>query len=300
MFPIIRLAKATAVSVFLAIGLLATAGSPATAREQGVYFDASGRCELNSAQKSVECLRDLSKFADRDRRALYYNRLFKTTDQTTKLGMIDDENTYVATREKICDAESQSQRIEIMKKLTYLKCYYKSTLQKITEQIAEDEDTPRPSVAQNEPSPAAWGCWAQNNNETIGRAWNFSDEQTAAQSAVAICQQDGLPCVLKDCAMGVQTKEQADMLWGKMTGPIRLYAAPRMTYSVKADVSGGVLNLRDGPGVNTHILVALPAGASGIEITGQCVDLGKPYAAAWCPVKWQGHEGWLSACCITN
>ena len=284
-------------TLVIAAALLATAVIPATAQTvEQAYFDSIHGCEeMNSEQKSVQCLRDLSKFADRDRRAVYYNKLFKTTDQTTKLGMIDDETTYVATREKICDAESQSQRIEIMKKLTYLKCYYKSTLQK----IAEDEDAPRPSVAQNGPSPAAWGCYAQSN-ETTGRTWNFSDRQSAAQSAIAMCQQNGSPCELKECVLGIQSQAQANMLWGPMSGSVRLYAAPRTTYSVKGDVSGGYLNLRDGPGIGANVLVALPARASGIEITGQCVDLGKPYAAAWCPVKWQGHEGWLSGCCITN
>jgi uncharacterized protein YecT (DUF1311 family) len=297
-------------TLVIAAALLAsTAVSPANAHDTGPL----NRCETErDVQQSIQCLRDVTQLADRARRAVYLSKLIKA-DEPTKLQMIDSETAYVATREKICDAESQTQYAEAQKKVVYLNCFYRSTMQRMI-------DTPAATTAVTADTPAAtaavtaqgeaWGCRAENNQDIFGVSWGSSERQNAADGAVATCQRyagGGGVCELKECVLGLQTEAQADQFWPDATHTVRLYTAPRLyaaprptTFSVKADVSGGVLNLRDGPGVNTQILVALPAGANGIEMTGQCVDLGKPYAAAWCPVKWLGHEGWLSACCITN
>jgi uncharacterized membrane protein YgcG len=75
-------------------------------------------------------------------------------------------------------------------------------------------------------------------------------------------------------------------------------APPPVTYRVLPNVSQGVQNLRSGPGVKYPIVVAIPAGSTGITI-GACRksdDGTRP----WCPANWRSHSGWISSCCIVN
>lgn len=72
-------------------------------------------------------------------------------------------------------------------------------------------------------------------------------------------------------------------------------------YAVRADVSDGILNLRGGPGVTSPIVVAVPARAVDVMVTGECRspnDGGKS-SYAWCAATWRGHSGWISSCCVT-
>ena len=70
------------------------------------------------------------------------------------------------------------------------------------------------------------------------------------------------------------------------------------TYRVLANVSGGVQNLRRGPALHYPVVIALPAGASGITL-GACRpadDATRP----WCAAKWRTYEGFISSCCIID
>jgi TIR domain len=70
------------------------------------------------------------------------------------------------------------------------------------------------------------------------------------------------------------------------------------TYRVLANVSGGVQNLRRGPALHYPVVIAVPAGASGITL-GACrpaEDATRP----WCAAKWRGYEGFISSCCIID
>jgi hypothetical protein len=70
------------------------------------------------------------------------------------------------------------------------------------------------------------------------------------------------------------------------------------TYRVLANVSGGVQNLRRGPAVRYPVVVAIPAGATGI-VLGQCrkaEDRTRP----WCAATWRNHSGWISSCCVVD
>jgi len=70
------------------------------------------------------------------------------------------------------------------------------------------------------------------------------------------------------------------------------------TYRVLSGVSGGLQNLRAGPAVKYPIIVAIPAGSTGITI-GHCrssEDATRP----WCAASWRGYSGWISSCCIVN
>src|SRR5690349_6977929 len=70
------------------------------------------------------------------------------------------------------------------------------------------------------------------------------------------------------------------------------------TYTVRADVSDGVLNMRTGPGVGHPLVTAVPAGSTGITL-GDCQtpDDGKSQSK-WCVARWGTHSGWISTCCI--
>ena len=78
--------------------------------------------------------------------------------------------------------------------------------------------------------------------------------------------------------------------------PTNPLSPPVITKRVKRDVSLGYLNLRSGPGQNFDILTRVPAGASGVILSGQCVspDDGKS-AFPFCLVEWSGHRGWVSS-----
>ena len=75
-------------------------------------------------------------------------------------------------------------------------------------------------------------------------------------------------------------------------------AAPPATYRVLSNVSGGVQNLRRGPAVKYPIVVAIPAGATGIEV-GAC-RRAEDNTRPWCEATWRGHSGWISSCCIVD
>jgi hypothetical protein len=71
------------------------------------------------------------------------------------------------------------------------------------------------------------------------------------------------------------------------------------TYSIPPNVSGGVQNLRAGPGQGHGIVVAIPAGADGVQV-GECrsADDGRS-RYDFCRATWRGHSGWISSCCLT-
>ena len=80
-------------------------------------------------------------------------------------------------------------------------------------------------------------------------------------------------------------------------------AAPRSgpepaTYRVLANVSGGVQNLRSGPAVRYPLVVAIPAGASGITL-GACRPA-EDGTRPWCAAKWRTYSGFISSCCIVD
>jgi TIR domain len=83
--------------------------------------------------------------------------------------------------------------------------------------------------------------------------------------------------------------------------PVPTAPAPQTanaTYRVLPNVSGGVQNLRGGPAVKYPVVVAIPAGATGIAI-GACFPA-EDNTRPWCAATWQDHSGYISSCCIVN
>jgi hypothetical protein len=67
------------------------------------------------------------------------------------------------------------------------------------------------------------------------------------------------------------------------------------TFRVKETVSGGIQNMRSGPGVRHAVIIAIPAGTEGVEQLGGCRepdDNSSRYI--WCRFRWGGKEGWIS------
>jgi uncharacterized membrane protein YgcG len=77
-------------------------------------------------------------------------------------------------------------------------------------------------------------------------------------------------------------------------------ALPPTTYRVLPAVSGGVQNLRSGPGTAYEIVYPIPASSTGITI-GTCrpSEDGKTNRP-WCAASWHGYTGWISSCCIVD
>jgi hypothetical protein len=91
------------------------------------------------------------------------------------------------------------------------------------------------------------------------------------------------------------------------TGPSRLPSdippatssrAEPATYRVLPNVSGGVQNLRSGPAVRYSVVVAIPAGATGITL-GAC-RASEDGSRPWCAAKWRTYSGFISSCCIVD
>ena len=70
-------------------------------------------------------------------------------------------------------------------------------------------------------------------------------------------------------------------------------AEASMTFMVPPTVSGGVMNIRTGPGANHGLIGAIPAGQ--IVRASRCVPRDDGIAGAdWCLVSWNGLTGWVS------
>ncbi len=56
--------------------------------------------------------------------------------------------------------------------------------------------------------------------------------------------------------------------------------------------------MRSGPATKYPIVVAVPAGATGITISGcqKAEDATRP----WCAANWRTYSGWISSCCIVD
>jgi hypothetical protein len=65
-------------------------------------------------------------------------------------------------------------------------------------------------------------------------------------------------------------------------------------YSISRSVSGGIHNMRTGPGTRHSLVVSIPAGSSGVAL-GECrePDDGRS-TQKWCRATWNGHSGWIS------
>lgn len=78
--------------------------------------------------------------------------------------------------------------------------------------------------------------------------------------------------------------------------PVQRTEAPRTfgNYSVKPNVSGGVHNMRTGPGVGHPIVVSIPAMSSGVSL-GRCRAADDGISRnLWCQASWRGNTGWVS------
>jgi hypothetical protein len=74
--------------------------------------------------------------------------------------------------------------------------------------------------------------------------------------------------------------------------------APKATYRVLTNVSGRVQNLRSGPALKYPLVVAIPAGATGITL-GTC-RAAEDNTRPWCQATWRNYSGWISSCCIVD
>lgn len=74
---------------------------------------------------------------------------------------------------------------------------------------------------------------------------------------------------------------------------------PAKTFRVMENVSDGVLNMRRGPGSGYRLVVAMPAGASGLTI-GRCRRPDDGGRNLWCEIEWRGFRGWASSCCMVD
>jgi hypothetical protein len=80
--------------------------------------------------------------------------------------------------------------------------------------------------------------------------------------------------------------------------PVAPKAPPPTTYRILPNASGGIQNMRSGPATKYPIVVAVPAGSTGITISGcqKAEDATRP----WCAANWKTYSGWISSCCIVD
>jgi len=71
------------------------------------------------------------------------------------------------------------------------------------------------------------------------------------------------------------------------------------TFRVLADVSGGSLNIRQGPGPRFGVVAEIPANAADV-LVGRCRLPESGGSTPWCEVKWRAYSGWASGCCMVD
>lgn len=69
--------------------------------------------------------------------------------------------------------------------------------------------------------------------------------------------------------------------------------APRKLFRVVDTVSEGILNMRTAPGTGNPVVIAIPAGTSGLTV-GRCRRADDGGTSPWCEVQWRGYSGWVS------
>ncbi len=80
---------------------------------------------------------------------------------------------------------------------------------------------------------------------------------------------------------------------------VEVTAAAQRAFRVLADVSQGILNIRNGPGSRHDLVASIPAGAADV-VVGRCRMPDDGGRTAWCEVEWRGKTGWASACCMVD
>jgi len=80
--------------------------------------------------------------------------------------------------------------------------------------------------------------------------------------------------------------------------PAEIPTSKSRYFRVADDVSQGILNMRAAPSTKAPIIVAIPAGTTGLKV-GDCkrTDDGN---YPWCEIRWREYEGWASSCCIVE
>ncbi|MCG6206043.1 caspase family protein [Rhodopseudomonas sp. HC1] len=71
-------------------------------------------------------------------------------------------------------------------------------------------------------------------------------------------------------------------------------ALPPRGFRVLDGISEGILNMRSGPGTGHPIVVAIPAGSTGV-FKGRCRSPDDGGRNPWCEVEWRGRAGWVSS-----
>lgn len=102
----------------------------------------------------------------------------------------------------------------------------------------------------------------------------------------------GIDIVTKPRAAAVATQVVAALA---MLAIFPEVASADTSYRVRSEVSGGIQNMRSGPGVGHDIVVAIPAGSDGIKKLGQCRGPDDNTSRfTWCRFSWKGKTGWIS------
>jgi hypothetical protein len=69
-----------------------------------------------------------------------------------------------------------------------------------------------------------------------------------------------------------------------------------VVFRISPNVSGGIHNLRTGPGIRYSLVVSIPAGSDDVEVMlDSCRQPDDGVSKQkWCPASWRGNSGWLS------
>lgn len=81
--------------------------------------------------------------------------------------------------------------------------------------------------------------------------------------------------------------------------PVVAVVPPPTTFRIPSWVTGGVQNLRSGPGTKYRIVHPIPAGSTGITI-GECRKSEDNTTKPWCLANWRTYSGWISSCCLED
>lgn len=72
------------------------------------------------------------------------------------------------------------------------------------------------------------------------------------------------------------------------------------SYIIASNASGGILNMRAGPGQGHPLVISIPAGSSGVIVTNCQAADDRRSRNDWCHATWNDHSGWVSSRCLVR
>jgi hypothetical protein len=130
---------------------------------------------------------------------------------------------------------------------------------------------------------------------TCGQAYEYDSLAAAKRAALQYCRYPQCVIVYEIAPAA----EQPASIEAKQPEIQTMTAAPRAqataTFRIKAEVEGGYMNMRDGPGLGHRTLAQIPEQSIVRQIAPCIGSDDNTTRYPWCKVQWNGATGWVNS-----